>query len=128
MTLASAVVFAAIHLWVDRLSVLDRMPRSRWLSFSGGVAVGYVFLHILPELAKHSGSTEGESAARSVYLVALIGLAAFYGLERAIKVSRSRHHARYGLDRPQAFTFWLHIASFAATRAYPVAGRDTPRL
>lgn len=113
-TLTAAAIFAAIHLWVGRLSFLNRVPRSRWLSFSGGVAVGYVFLHILPELAEHGGSSEGDSVARTVYLVALTGLAAFYGLERAIKVSRSSHHARYGLDRPEAFTFWLHIASFAA--------------
>ena len=28
------------------------MSRSRWLSLAGGVSVAYVFVHILPELAK----------------------------------------------------------------------------
>lgn len=114
LTIVSTAIFAAIHLWVGRLSVLDRVPRSRWLSFAGGVAVCYVFVHVLPELAEHSDSWDSEPAARIAYLVALAGLAVFYGLERAIKVSRDRHRMRHASDQPQAFAFWLHIASFAA--------------
>lgn len=53
LTAALALAFALVHIFIDRLSFLDTVPRSRWLSFAGGVAVSYVFLHILPELGAH---------------------------------------------------------------------------
>ena len=56
VTLLMALAFSAVHLFVGRLRFLDATPRSRWLSFSGGVAVGYVFLHVMPELAAHAGT------------------------------------------------------------------------
>jgi len=42
-----------IHVLSRRLEFLDQIPRSRILSFSGGVAVSLVFLEILPQLAEH---------------------------------------------------------------------------
>lgn len=90
--------FVLVHLFVGRLRFLDVVPRSRWLSFAGGVAVAYVFLHILPELGGHRRTFAaqlelGERAAESwVYLVALAGLALFYGLSTAWSV-RPRIHA-----------------------------------
>ena len=53
LTGACAVAFALIHLFIGKLTFLNALPRSRWLSFAGGVAVAYVFLHILPELSGH---------------------------------------------------------------------------
>jgi zinc transporter ZupT len=83
---AAALLFVAVHLFVGRLHVLRSVPRSSWLSLSGGAAVAYVFLHLLPELAEHQRNVADPSPtpadARSVYLVALLGLATFYGLER----------------------------------------------
>ena len=54
--------------------------------------VAYVFLHVLPELSRHrrtfaeSLGVGEERAEVWVYLVALLGLSAFYGLERIAKV------------------------------------------
>jgi len=47
-----ALGFMLIHLLIGRLAFLRAIPRSRWLSAAGGVAVAYVFLHVLPELAE----------------------------------------------------------------------------
>lgn len=111
--------FVLVHLFVGRLRFLDVVPRSRWLSFAGGVAVAYVFLHILPELGGHRRTFAehldlGTRAAESwVYLVALAGLALFYGLERAAKGSRRRAQERSGQNRLEAEIFWLHLGSFA---------------
>ena len=119
LTAILALAFAAIHLFVGRLRFLDVVPRSRWLSAAGGVAVAYVFLHILPELSGHQetfaeGLGVGKRAAETwVYLVALAGLAMFYGLERAAKTSRSRSRGRTGYDAVDEKMFWLHIGSFA---------------
>ena len=123
LTGAFAALFAAVHLGIGALTFLDRTPRSRWLSGAGGVAVAYVFLHILPELASHRrtfseelGTSEG-TAESLVYLVALAGLGVFYGLERVLETSRngSRGADRQGI--PPAGTFWLHIGSFSLYNA-----------
>lgn len=118
LTALLAAGFALIHVFIGRLVFLDVTPRSRWLSFAGGVAVAYVFLHILPELSSHQrtyAEALGLEAARAeawVYLTAMAGLAAFYGVERAAKVSRGRARASGARDRVEAETFWLHIGSF----------------
>ncbi|WP_142848602.1 hypothetical protein [Telmatospirillum sp. J64-1] len=112
-----AVLFAAIHIFIGRLAFLDAIPRSRWLSFAGGVAVSYVFVHLLPELAEHRtvlherGFIGGELSA---YLLALTGLSVFYGLERTVRMSRGRRRTHAAEEKePVSFVFWLHIGSFA---------------
>jgi hypothetical protein len=111
--------FALVHLLIGRLRFLDALPRSRWLSAAGGVAVAYVFLHVLPELALHTATfaesfrLSEERAEALVYLVALAGLAAFYGLERAAKTSRARARRDGEGDAVEPGAFWLHMGSFA---------------
>ncbi len=116
MILVSALfsaLFAAVHLGIGALVFLRRTPRSRWLSGAGGVAVSYVFLHVLPELASHRETfaehlgVSDRAAESLVYSVALAGLVVFYGLERTLR--RSRGKAR---RMPGAGVFWLHIGSF----------------
>ncbi|MEB3415748.1 hypothetical protein VCJ71_06690 [Alteriqipengyuania sp. WL0013] len=112
-----ALAFCAVHVFIGRLRQLHRTPRSRWLSFAGGVAVAYVFLHILPELAAHAVTFERAIGWRTavaegwVYTLALGGLVLFYGLERALSVSRGDRRAEEGRDRPAHGIFWLHIAA-----------------
>lgn len=120
MTIATAFfagLFALIHIGIGKLTMLDQTPRSRWLSAAGGVAVAYVFLHILPELASHRQTFvealgAGEAFAEElVYSVALAGLAVFYGLERAMKLARRAPDGDDG-EINDASLFWLHIGSF----------------
>lgn len=118
LTLLLAGGFAAIHIFIGAMRFLAGTPRSRWLSGAGGVAVAYVFLHILPELASHQRTFSqaldlSERLVDSlVYLVALTGLATFYGLERAAKASRQRSRVGGRLDAVGAELFWLHMGSF----------------
>ena len=133
VTLAMTLAFCAIHLFIGRLRWLDRKPRSRWLSFAGGVAVGYVFLHILPELGLHAMHVEdvtdlGDTVARRwVYTLALSGLALFYGLERLLTVSRLRvGNSDGGPDQTTAHC-WLHIGAqsiLIVTITYMLNSRD----
>ena len=117
ITLAMALSFCAVHLFVGRLRFLERTPRSKWLSFAGGVAVGYVFLHIMPELAAHAETFEEAIGLRAtlaegwVYALSLTGLVLFYGLERALKTSREEQKEEPRRDRPEHGVFWLHIAA-----------------
>jgi zinc transporter ZupT len=124
--LLCAVAFALVHFITPRLHFIEAVPRSRWLSFAGGVAVAYVFMHLLPELAEHERALAGEHEGAEggeggliVYALALAGLSAFYGLERIVKTSRAAstsHPAERGHpdEEPHAAAgFWLHVGSFA---------------
>lgn len=131
LSFAFAALFALVHLFIGALGFLERTPRSRWLSAAGGVAVSYVFLHILPELAAkgstfaHALTLDETRAEEVVYTLALIGLAAFYGLERWMKVAP--RHAHDGA--PKAGAFWLHIGSFAVYNViigYLLVHREEP--
>jgi hypothetical protein len=119
ITLACAFGFALIHLFIGKLHILDVVPRSRWLSGAGGVAVAYIFLHVLPELSAHQQTfaaqldLKPEAAEKLVYLVSLAGLVAFYGLERLASSSLPREWAGAGRDEENGAVFWLHVGSFA---------------
>lgn len=115
--IASAILLAAIHLFAGRLHMLDRIPRSRWLSFGGGISVAYVFVHLLPELQEGAEAIEESDLflavffERHVYLVALAGFAVFYGLERLVTRSQ-QNHKPFGVALPKNGVFWVHIGSF----------------
>ncbi len=90
LALAVTGLFAAVHLFAGRLRFIRTTPRSRWLSLFGGVSVAYVFVHLLPE-AEHFGQQLSATVMvvdRPVYLLALLGVIVFYGLERWVIRSR----------------------------------------
>ena len=126
---------AIVHLFSGKVRFLDVFPRSRWLSAAGGISVAYVFVHLLPDLAEEQEAIR-EVVGRSfnfleyhIYLVALVGLAAFYGLERAAKTSRKRKRSAGKEDSAGTGVFWLHIASFALYNAligYLILHREEP--
>ena len=130
-----AAGLAVVHLFSGKLGFLNVMPRSRWLSAASGISVAYVFVHLLPDLAEEQETIReavGESFSfleYHVYLVALVGLATFYGLDRAAKVSRRRKRSVGKEDSTEAGVFWLHVASFSAYNAligYLLLHRETP--
>lgn len=119
LTFAIVLVFCAVHLFVGKLRFLDVTPRSRSLSFAGGVAVAYVFLHILPELSAHAellrtrtGLTE--SLAKTVaYAMGLLGLALYYGIERSVVASKGEGEGEKPREHADHELFWLHIGANA---------------
>jgi hypothetical protein len=114
-----AIALALIHLFAGKLRFLETTPRNIWLSFASGVSVAYVFVHILPELSQAQETVTGAVGEalsfleHHVYLLALLGLAIFYGLERAAIVSRQRNQKEGKGDVTEIGVFWLHIVSFA---------------
>lgn len=77
LTFVVALVFIAIHIWHDRLhGFLYRSERIA-TSMSGGMAIAYVFMHLLPELEEGA-----EVLGAPIHLLALIGFLVFYGLQR----------------------------------------------
>lgn len=137
LSMVLTAVLALVHLFAGRLRFLDVTPRSRWLSAAGGISVAYVFVHILPDLAEEQETLReatGESLAfleYHVYLISLVGLAVFYGLERAAKASRRQRRDRGRYDSAGTGVFWLHAASFALYNAligYLLLHREDPGL
>jgi hypothetical protein len=115
MPLVLALILAAVHLSARRMVFLESIPRSKFLSIAGGVSVAYVFIHILPELKEHQESI-AESAEvvafleHHAYLLAMLGLVIFYGLEKAVQDSK-KQNPDMG-HKPKRSAFWLHISSF----------------
>ena len=118
---AAAVGLALTHAFAGRLTFLDRLPRSGWLSFAAGISVAYVFVHLLPELGHHAETVAEHSflvafAERHVYLVALVGFAVFYGLEQFVSQFEQSDQL-FGVSLPEDGVFWIHVGSFAAYNA-----------
>ncbi|MBE9181287.1 hypothetical protein IQ268_22255 [Oculatella sp. LEGE 06141] len=118
-----AIGLAAVHLFAGNLRGFRVIPRSSWLSLAGGASVSYVFVHIFPELNYHQRAFEQMGASlvgffeHHVYLVALVGFAVFYGLERFAITSRQQNRQNKGGDVTSPRAAILHIASFALYNA-----------
>lgn len=113
--LLTVIAFAIIHTQAGKLRFLDAVPRSRWLSFSGGVSVAYVFVQIFPEMAEVQEAFSSHThfwvaLEHQAYLLALIGLGTFYGLEKLIKSAKDEGEVS---SRARSLAFSIHLFSFA---------------
>jgi hypothetical protein len=116
------IILALLHLFANQVSFLAGIPRSVWLSVAGGVSVSYIFLHLFPELGE--GQEKIEETLDSfiflrhhIYLLALIGLSVFYGLERMVVMSKGKQPEKTDAEAIGNRIFWLHISSFAVYNA-----------
>jgi hypothetical protein len=118
-SLVAVLGLVSIHLFAGRLRFIDVIPRSRLLSMAGGMSVGYVFLRILPDLGRSQAMVgyELSEALRvprhPVYVVALLGLVVFYGLERLTDRSRREQLRTAGEDCPSPAVFWISMLSYS---------------
>ena len=121
--LVVAVLLVGLHLLAPRVHTLPGVPQRAIGSFAGGLAVAYVFLHLLPELAEGSEAV-GEVLSDvvevtplldlGVFVVALAGFAALYGLERlAVQAGSPRGREAAESDEPPPGVYWLHLSTFA---------------
>ncbi|EXJ23204.1 hypothetical protein ADIAL_1351 [Alkalibacterium sp. AK22] len=94
-----------------------------FLSFSAGVGIAYVFIHLWPQVAEHQAEAEesiswlsGHVLHYSLYITSLFGLALFYTLDRLI----SRAYESEETTDPnliESRLFWAHISFFALYNA-----------
>ncbi|MCC5898608.1 MAG: hypothetical protein JJU32_11935 [Phormidium sp. BM_Day4_Bin.17] len=114
-----AIALALVHGFISRIDVDAFIPKYRWLSFSGGVSMGYVFLDIFPELSQaqeeltHSDFWLLTYFENHVYLLALLGLTLFYGLDRWVILSRQSNRVNTNANQADITIFWIHMSGFA---------------
>lgn len=126
LTLIGAVALALVHVSAGAVVGLHDRLRGRWISLAGGVSVAYVFIHVLPELSQGQDTIEKlgilTRLEHDVFVMALAGLATFYGLE---------HLAKGDGEKPGVLrrgVYLLHIGSFAVYNAlvgYLLVHRET---
>ncbi|OIJ08851.1 hypothetical protein BKP35_17345 [Anaerobacillus arseniciselenatis] len=105
------IFFVTIHLLANELIPADRIKRLRWLSFSGGLAVSYVFVYVLPSLHREQHQLKDYASTftmeSELYFIGLLGLLLFYGIENSVSYAQAKGFAEY-----HAF-FWLQVGFFA---------------
>ena len=121
-SLIGIVLLCLTHLLAKEFR-LSGIPRSKWLSVAGGISVTYIFIRALPELKEFQEKFE-ESAGNefsipgfegvSLFVIALLGLVFFYGLEnRAKKSVVSARQPDEGEETEPPGFFWIHVSSFS---------------
>lgn len=106
-----AITLALVHLCGVRLEPGAGERYRRWLSVGSGASVAYVFVLLLPEVSEAALTAsafrdEALLAEQRVYILALVGFVAFYGIE--VFVSQSRGESVE--DAPAVF--WFHLVVF----------------
>ena len=107
-TVAIGCFFITIHLLANHLIPTDRIKKLRWLSLSGGFAVGYVFIYILPSLHREQKKLDQEHTSlftmeSELYFIGLLGLVVFFGVQKIVSNNDTSDHNGH---------FWLHTIFF----------------
>jgi hypothetical protein len=92
-----ALFIATCHFASPYVAKLFEKDRVTAASFSGGLAMSYVFLNLIPEIEKGFGVVGSR-----VYFIALIGFTLFFGLEMLV--------ARHQASESRTPHFLLHMS------------------
>lgn len=115
---ALSIGFVLIHFFSIYITLPDALLR-KFVSFSAGVGIAYVFIHLWPQVAHAQVLAEQEIhwledhlLHYALYIIALLGLTIFYAMDRLI----SRAYEIEGMTDPNSIEsrlFWAHIGFFA---------------
>ena len=120
LALVFAAIVAALHALGPRLRAVPGIEAASGTSLSGGLAAAYVFVHVLPELARGNPQVAeklqddlGDAAATEVgvFLVALLGFFVFFVLQWAAEQPRGDGR------EPSPAVFAAHVAGFSVYSA-----------
>ncbi|PSL41422.1 hypothetical protein B0H99_102105 [Planomicrobium soli] len=112
--------FMFVHINTHYIKFLNTPQKNVLLSLVSGGSIAYVFLHLVPELAHYEVVVEKahlpllfEHLDYFAYLLALLGIALFYGIDKLNDKSQRKNENEKNLTRPQEHIFILHILTFA---------------
>ena len=131
------ILLCLTHIFTNKLR-LSNFPRSKWLSVAGGISVAYIFLAAFPELFEIQEEVNEtrvigweKISEMEVFLLSLVGLTFFYGLENRSKKSWESERTPNKGHKANIGVFWIHVSSFAAYNAiigYLLVNRETESL
>lgn len=107
LSFLSVLLFALVHLLAEKSQKFSWKRQGKLLSFGGGVAISYVFVDLLPKLAKNEELIKNAFSGtlpyfeKHVYVAALLGFLLFFFVDQSKEFVRDR--AR----------FWLSLSSYA---------------
>lgn len=103
-----ALILGAAHVISPRVARLRTHPAQQ-AAFSGGLSVGYVFLHLMPSL-----DAGDRVVGPRIYFVALLGFLLFYGLDVFFKPPKHVHPTKY---HAYLWAFFIYDALLVFTLA-----------
>jgi zinc transporter ZupT len=138
-SLLLALLFAGIFILGDRLRLPEGLARHqrKVLSFSAGISVAYVFVHLLPEvetartlLVRLTADWSVPLPAYLVSLAALAGFMLFYGVDRLVTwrpaTGGDTAGAEAGDGRLHVGIFAIYVAMVAYLRINTLEAGETP--
>lgn len=105
LTAAISIALGAVHAFGGHVHGLQALPRRWVLSAGSGVAVAYVSLHLLPEVAAIEDHTGTETLG---WLALLVGVVVFHGLELFARQHGGRETTGAG---------WTHLSAYGLYNA-----------
>lgn len=119
-SLLVVIGFVIVHLYTHYIKFLDNPQKNVLLSLVSGGSIAYVFLHLVPELAHYQEVVEKAHLPRLfenfhffAYLLSLLGITIFYGIDKLNDQSQRKNEDEKNLTRPEKRIFLLHITAFA---------------
>ena len=105
------IAFILIHLLANKFIPSNRIHRLKWFSFSGGLAVSYVFVYVLPTLHKEQILVKQYynhlTMPSELYFVGLVGVLMFYGVQKVVRKAQLDNKTEKARS-----LFWLQILFF----------------
>ncbi|MBS0655136.1 MAG: hypothetical protein JSR46_05120 [Verrucomicrobia bacterium] len=121
----SVFIMQLVHIFAGKTALLDRAKHGRLLSACGGTAIAYVFIDLLPKLAKGAELVQTTFSGiipyieEHVYVMALLGFLLFFTVDKC----RS--------SLPKKSSFYLSMCSYALFNflvGYAVVDKDNPEV
>ena len=122
----SISIFAFVHLIAEKTTRIGFHAKSKFLSMGNGVAISYIFIDLLPKLAKNDVLFKNISKdffpyiEHHAYILSLIGFLLFYSIDRAQGVIFNRSlYYKLSLGSYILFNFLV---------GYAVADKNNPEV
>jgi len=105
LAVALGVVLAAVHYFSEKFHLLSRISRMKFISFTGGVFISYLILHMFPGLFM-----DDVLLSRISLVFVLIGFSFFHLLEKYIyrHETKSQEELRKELKETHSVTFFIY--------------------
>jgi hypothetical protein len=121
--LISVLIFSLVHLFAGKTWKFEEFTQGRFLSLSGGIAISYVFVDLLPKLCISDiivvKSGFFPYIEKHVYVMALAGFLLFFFVERSPKFLHRKASYLLSLSSYALFNFLI---------GYAVVDKDDPEV